>query len=360
MSLTEKDVVCCPPPLFHCFGLVMGFLASFCHGSSIVFPSDKFNAQKTLEAIVKKKATVLLGVPTMFYAELEALAKLKCNINTVRTGLIAGSPVPRPLMHRIQNELHTQGMLIAYGMTETSPVTFITSLDDDKDKMCNTIGRVLPHTSAKVINLCGNTVPRGVRGELCTSGFALQKGYWKDEAKTKESMKKDENGIIWMHTGDEAFIDEEGYGHITGRIKDLIIRGMDYVLHFTLVIEVMLTVTNNVGGENISPVEIESRLLTHPEITECCVVGLADSKYGEVVGCFLRVAEDSARLSDEEVRRWVMEALGHIKAPQYIFWLGESSVPSELPKTASGKYQKHLIRDKGNSLVNSRKRQAAL
>jgi len=225
MRLTPDDVVCCPPPLFHCFGLVMGFLASFCHGSSIVFPSDHFDARRTLDAVVQEKATALLGVPTMFVAELEILKTTPYKITTLRTGLAAGSPVPAPLMDEIQEKMGVQGILIAYGMTETSPVTFITALDDPWEKKTTTLGRVLPHTAAKVVDRDGKIVPRGVKGEICTSGFALQKGYWGDEAKTREVMKTDEQGRLWMHTGDEGFIDEDGYGHITGRIKDLIIRG---------------------------------------------------------------------------------------------------------------------------------------
>ena len=226
MRLTKDDVVCCPPPLFHCFGLVMGFLAAFSYGSTIVFPSDTFNAQKVIDAVVSEKATALLGVPTMFIAELDVLENSPVKINTIRTGLAAGSPVPKVLMEKLRKRMNIQGMLIAYGMTETSPVTFITSLDDSEEKMHNSIGRVFPHTGAKAIDIDGNIVPIGVRGEICTSGFALQKGYWEDEAKTQEVMKSDENGIRWMHTGDEGYIDEEGYGHITGRIKDIIIRGM--------------------------------------------------------------------------------------------------------------------------------------
>ncbi|KAL1966032.1 hypothetical protein VTN77DRAFT_4972 [Rasamsonia byssochlamydoides] len=337
MRLTTDDVICCPPPLFHCFGLVMGFLASFTHGSTIIFPSAHFNAKQTLDAVVAEKATALLGVPTMFIAELEVMDTEpgKYQINTLRTGLAAGSPVPAPLMHQLREKMRVQGMLIAYGMTETSPVTFITSLDDPPEKMAKTLGRVLPHTSAKVIDKHGNIVPRGQRGEICTSGFALQTGYWKDEEKTKEAMRRDENGTLWMHTGDEGFIDEEGYGHITGRIKDLIIR----------------------GGENISPTEIEERLIAHPSISEACVVGLENERYGEVVGAFLRLAGNTTRkLTDDEVRAWVMEVLGRTKAPQYIFWIGDQEVGADLPKTGSGKYKKHLIRGIGNELVRKLKK----
>ncbi|KAI8309641.1 putative acyl-CoA synthetase [Colletotrichum sp. SAR11_240] len=338
MQLTHEDVVCCPPPLFHCFGLVMGFLAAFCYGSSIIFPSDSFNAQRTIDAIMNEKATALLGVPTMFIAELEALKKSGHRISTVRTGLAAGSPVPPPLMESLRKEMQIVGMLIAYGMTETSPVTFITALGDTDDRMFKSLGRVLPHTGAKIVDTNGNIVPRGTRGEICTSGFALQKGYWKDEERTQEVMRTDEDGVTWMHTGDEGFIDDEGYGHITGRIKDLIIR----------------------GGENISPIEIEARLLSHAAVGESCVVGLDHKKYGEVVACFLKLASDATRPSDEEIRTWVTQRLGRHKAPEYIFWLGSPDVGSELPKTGSGKYQKHLVRELGNALVKRSKVQAKL
>lgn len=225
MKLTENDVVCSPPPLFHCFGLVMGFLASFYYGSSIVFPADSFDPVRTVKAIVEEKATAILGVPTMYIAELDALEKTGHTITTIRTGLASGSPVAPSLMTRLRERMNVPGMLIAYGMTETSPVTFLTSLDDSDDRMFNTVGRVFPHTGAKVVDSQGRIVPCGVRGELCVSGFALQKGYYKDDAKTKEVMRQDKNGVVWMHTGDEGYLDKDGFGHITGRIKDLIIRG---------------------------------------------------------------------------------------------------------------------------------------
>lgn len=353
MKLTKEDVVCCPPPLFHCFGLVMGLLASFCYGSSIIFPSDTFDAQKTIDSVVAEKATALLGVPTMFIAELEVLEKNHVKITTVRTGLAAGSPVPKILMESLREKMNIQGMLIAYGMTETSPVTFITSLEDPDEKMLNSIGQVLPHTGAKVMDGNGNIVPVGGRGEICTSGFALQKGYWNDEAKTQEVMRRDEDGVMWMHTGDEGFIDAEGYGHITGRIKDIIIRGK----HSLACRKVVLTDNLHTGGENITPHEIENRLLAHPIITEACVVGLADNKYGEVVSCFLKGSGDQPKtLSDGEVRSWVGQVLGRVKSPRHIFWLGHGSVQRDLPKTGSGKYQKHLIREIGNAIL---KRQGA-
>ncbi|TID07090.1 putative acyl-CoA synthetase YngI [Colletotrichum higginsianum] len=265
----------------------------------------------------------------MFLAELEELDRSTLSVTTLRTGIISGSAVPSTLMQTLRERMKIEDLLIAYGMTETSPVTFITAVEDSRGKKATSIGRVLPHSAAKVVDSLGNILPQGSRGELCTSGFALQKGYWKDTEKTKEAMRQDENGVTWMHTGDEGFIDEEGYGHITGRIKDLIIR----------------------GGENISPNEIEDRLLSHPAIVECCVVGLEHKKYGEVVASFLRAAENTAPLSDAEVRLWVTDKLGRIKAPSHVFWIGHADVGSALPKTASGKYQKHLVRARGNALL---------
>ena len=225
MHLTPRDIVACPPPLFHCFGLVMGFLASFTHGSRIVFPSDQFNAEQALDAVYKAKCTALLGVPTMFVAILEANKRKNYTIKTVRTGLAAGSSVSAVLMKQLDDRLGIKGMLIAYGMTETSPVTFITSLGDTEERKTKTVGHVLPHTAAKVIDTHGNILPRGQPGELCTSGYALQKGYWQNQAKTDEVMETDQNGVLWMHTGDECVIDESGYCMVTGRIKDIIIRG---------------------------------------------------------------------------------------------------------------------------------------
>jgi mevalonyl-CoA ligase len=225
MNLTPSDIVCCPPPLFHCFGLVMGFLGAFTHGSTIVFPCDQFDPDQVLDALYANKCTALLGVPTMFIAEIEANKTKRLDISSVRTGLAAGSSVSPTLMNQLEREFGIQGMLIAYGMTETSPVTFITSLQDNVERRTKTVGRVLPHTMAKVIDRQGNILTRGARGELCTSGYALQKGYYNNRVKTDEAMKRDENGILWMYTGDECVIDEEGYCSVTGRIKDIIIRG---------------------------------------------------------------------------------------------------------------------------------------
>ncbi|KAJ5344788.1 hypothetical protein N7452_002792 [Penicillium brevicompactum] len=330
MQLTPDDVVCCPPPMFHCFGLVLGFLSSFYRGSSIVFPSDYFDVTKVVDAIINEDATVLLGVPTMYVAELEVMVKTGQRPRRLRTGLASGSTVSQNLMEQLRETMGVEKMLIAYGMTETSPVSFITSLDDSDEKGTTTVGRVIPHTAAKVIDDKGRTLRRGQRGELCTSGFLLQKGYWKNEEKTREVMRRDENGVLWMHTGDEAMIDADGYAHITGRIKDLIIR----------------------GGENIFPREIEERLMYHPAISEASVVGIRDERYGEVVGCFLKLSGQE-KPTNQEIQQFVGEQLGRHKTPKHVFWLGDAGVGEDFPKTGSGKHQKHMMRDIGNRLVGT-------
>lgn len=331
MQLTPEDIVCCPPPLFHCFGLVLGFLASYTHGSSIVFPSDFFDVRSVVDAIVTEDATVLLGVPTMYVAELEVMERTGQRPRRLRTGLASGSTVSQGLMSKLREKMGVEKMLIAYGMTETSPVTFITALSDPESKATATVGRVIPHVSAKVIDNDGKILLRGERGELCTSGFALQKGYWRNEEKTKESMRKDENGVLWMYTGDEAMLDDEGYAHITGRIKDMIIR----------------------GGENIFPREIEERLMQHPAVNEASVVGIKDERYGEVVGCFLKEAEGSPRPTVEELKTWVGELLGRHKAPSYCFWIGDAGIGNDFPKTGSGKIRKHILCEIGNGVVHN-------
>ncbi len=225
MNLKPGSVVCCPPPLFHCFGLVIGFVAAFTHASSIVFPSEVFDAGATLDSIAGEKCTAILGVPTMFVAELELNRKKKLEITSVKTAVAAGAFVPQAVMKMMDLEMGINNILIAYGMTETSPVTFMTSSSDSQERRLRTVGTVLPHTGAKIVDKEGKIVPRGVRGEICTSGYALQKGYYQNKLKTQEVMKLDQNGVLWMYTGDEGVIDEAGYCSITGRIKDVIIRG---------------------------------------------------------------------------------------------------------------------------------------
>ncbi|KAI1630469.1 long-chain fatty-acid-CoA ligase [Exophiala viscosa] len=342
LRLTDKDIVCCPPPLFHCFGLVMGFLGAFTHSSSIVFPCDQFDANLVLDAVSEAKCTVILGVPTMFIAQMEANKRKGYRLDTLRLGVGAGSTVPAPLMRDLRQKMGIETMLIAYGMTETSPVSFMTSIEDDDERRATTVGRIQPHTLAKVVDSEGNILPRGVPGELCVGGYLLQKGYWQNEAKTAEVMKLDDAGIRWVYTGDECVITADEYCVVTGRIKDLIIRGRSPEHYDSLILT---------RGENISPVQVEDRLLEHKSIADACVVSIKDSKYGEVVGCFLRLEENSSKPSNAEVNQWVRQRLGSHKAPQHVFWIGDPGVGLDYPKTGSGKIQKHILRTVGDKLV---------
>ncbi|CAN9462412.1 unnamed protein product [Alternaria alternata] len=295
MLLTPDDVVCCPPPLFHCFGCILGYMAIATHGSAIVFPTEAFNALATLEAVREYKCTALYGVPTMFVAELELLAHgavPKDGFQYLRTGIAAGSAIPSELMRKLHKNLNLTELTICYGMTETSPVSAMTTTDDPIEKRIDSVGRLLPHVRAKVVNPSdwSQTLNVGQRGELAVSGYLVMKGYWGDTARTEEVLQPDEDGRLWMHTGDEASMDEEGYIKITGRIKDLIIK----------------------GGENIHPLEVENCLFAHPAISEVSVVGLPDERYGEIVAAFVvRHAGDEGNVTADEVRNWVREKLSH-------------------------------------------------
>lgn len=319
---------------------------------------DEFDPEKVVDAILDEGATAVLGVPTMFLAELEIFKRRSTRPTTVRTGLAAGSSVPQTLMNRIRDEMGCDGMLIAYGMTETSPVTFITALDDPMDMRLRSLGRVLPHTGAKVVDPQTHQIlPRGSRGELCTSGYALQREYYENKAKTEEVMIRDADGVLWMHTGDECFIDEQGYCFITGRLKDIIIRGKLALL--TTVHSASLT--SSKGGENIYPREIEEHLLQHKGIEEASVVAVKDERYGEVVGAFLRAnAAHKPRLSTEEVQEHVKAGLGRHKSPHYVFWIGDEGVGEDFPKTGSGKHQKHIMSALATTLLSAQNIKAKL
>ncbi|POR38869.1 Putative acyl-CoA synthetase YngI [Tolypocladium paradoxum] len=256
LCLNPNEVVCCPPPLFHCFGFVLGFLGSFTNGSSVVFPAPRFDPDSVLDAIEAERCTVLYGVPTTFVAELDAKAKRRRKLTSLKTGLASGSPVPQALMNRLEQDMGIQKMLIAYGMTETSPVTFATSFGCPPEHRLDSVGTVFPHTAAKIIDLEGNIVHRGVRGEICTSGYALQQGYFDNEEKTNDVMRMDTDGVLWMHTGDEGVIDEDGYCRRQATNSPV-----------------------SPGGENIILAEIEERLLAHASIVEVSVVGVPDDSY---------------------------------------------------------------------------------
>ncbi|GAB1196232.1 hypothetical protein APSETT444_005500 [Aspergillus pseudonomiae] len=278
LDLAEKAVT--PDDVVRFEFTSVGLLASLTHGSAIVLPSDHFSAHAVLEAIKKQAPTVLLGVPTMFVAELDAMAKGQAD-TSLRAAVVGGSPMPSALTKNICDLMKIKEVHVVYGMMEAG-VMFMGSFNG-LEESTGMVGHVMPHVSAKVLNRSGEVASRGEKGELYTSGYSLQKGYFDDEEKTAEAMTRDKDGHIWMRTGDEAIIDENGCCYITGRIKDIIIR----------------------GGENISPWEVESRLASHPSISEASVFGLPDTKYGEVVGCFLKCALDSERLSNEEVQGWV-------------------------------------------------------
>ena len=351
MLLTEKDIVCCPPPLFHCFGSILGYMATATHGSAIVFPAEAFDPIATLKCVQEEQCTALYGVPTMFSAELELIQAGVVSTDGfqhLRTGIAAGSSIPAELMRKLHKTLNLTELTICYGMTETSPVSAMTTTDDPLEKRINSVGKLLPHVEAKIVDPGDRTkiLPIGTRGELAVSGYLVMQGYWGDPEKTLEAMVTDENGKIWMHTGDEGAMDADGYVQITGRIKDLIIR----------------------GGENIHPLEVENCILGHPGIAEVSAVGLPDDRYGEVVAAFMVKNTHSNEISGKDVRVWVAERLSrHLGkqescsypvarnvlklsvlvriVPKYVFWV------DSYPKTASGKIQKFKLQSLGKELV---------
>ncbi|KAL9028981.1 MAG: hypothetical protein Q9196_002724 [Gyalolechia fulgens] len=323
MLLTEQDIVCCPPPLFHCFGSILGYMATATHGSAIVFPAEAFDPYATLKSVQEEKCTALYGVPTMFIADLELLQNgtvPNTGFEHLRTGIAAGSSIPAELMRKLHKILHLTELTICYGMTETSPVSAMTTTQDPIEKRIDSVGKPLPHVETKIVDPMDRSriLPIGSRGELAVSGYLVMKKYWGNPDKSAEAMLADETGKIWMHTGDEAEMDADGYLKITGRIKDLIIR----------------------GGENIHPLEIENCLLAHPKVAEVSVVGLPDERYGEVVAAFV-IRSPGTELAVDEVKTWVRQQLSHHLVPKYVFWV------DDYPKTASGKIQKFKLREDG-------------
>ncbi|KAI2623938.1 4-coumarate-CoA ligase [Hypomontagnella submonticulosa] len=335
MRLTSDDILCCPPPLFHCFGLVLGMMAVITHGAKIVYPEETFDAAAVLRAISDEGCTAVHGVPAMFDTlfQLEPPPGFRCD--NLRTGIIAGAPVPRYLMELLVERFGMTEFTSSYGLTEASPTCFNAFTDDAIEKRLTTVGTLMPHARAKIVDHEGNIVPMGARGELCIAGYQIQAGYWNNSAKTAEVMSRDAEGVLWLRTGDEAVFDDQGYCTITGRFKDIIIR----------------------GGENIYPLEIEERLLAHPAISRAVVTGLKDAHYGEVVGAFLGMPEDGKveKPSDQQVRDWVQQKLGRHKSPTHVFWLGENGVPAELPLTGSGKVKKFEMARFGEELLRKRR-----
>ncbi|KAJ1305913.1 hypothetical protein OPQ81_010632 [Rhizoctonia solani] len=331
MRLSNRDSVCNVPPLFHCFGLVLGNLAAWVHGAAIVYPSESFSPKDIVRTVSEERCTALHGVPTHFIGVLDELDRVGSSVDmsSLRTGIAAGSPVPIDLMNKLIERLNLYDLTIAYGMTETSPVSFQTTPDDRLQMRVESVGKVQPHVRAKIIDGHGDVVPVGVPGELCIAGYLLQKGYWGSPEHTSSVMKSDEDGNLWMHTGDQAVLDHEGYLKITGRIKDLIIR----------------------GGENLSPVQIENCLTSHPEIVEAAAIGVPDERFGEVVGIWILLRPDAKSFTRQEAVNWVKAQMNPQNAPSWVWLLGEAGVPTELPKTASGKVMKNVLRDWAKAML---------
>ena len=313
MRLGPEDRLCIPVPLYHCFGMVLGVLAAVTHGATMVFPGESFDAQAVLETVATERCTALHGVPTMFIAQLEHPRFQEFDLSSLRTGIMAGAPCPIAVMRRVVDEMHMRELTICYGMTETSPVSFQSHVKDPIEKRVTTVGRVHPHVQVKIVDEEGKVAPRGSAGELLTRGYSVMRGYWGDPERTAEAI--DDAG--WMHTGDLAVLDAEGYCNIVGRVKDMIIR----------------------GGENIYPREIEEFLYRHPKVLDVAVVGVFDAKYGEEVCAMIRLREGTTAHADE-IQAFCRERIAHYKVPRYVRF-----VP-EFPMTVTGKVQKFLIRDR--------------
>ena len=311
MRLTPDDALCIPVPLYHCFGMVLGNLAAAAYGVKMVFPGEGFDPLTTLKAVEAENCTALHGVPTMFSAMLERPDFKQFDLRNLRTGIMAGSICPAPLMKRVMEDMHLRDITIAYGMTETSPVSFQTGADDPPARRVSTVGRIQPHVQCKVIDEEGRTLPTGEQGQLLTKGYLVMKGYWNDPEFTAEAIRDG-----WMHTGDLAIIDAEGYCQITGRAGDMLIR----------------------GGENVYPAEIEELLITHPDIAQAQVFGVPDARLGEEVSAWI-ILRPEAKLSAASLQDWCRERIARFKVPRHIRFA------EDMPLTATGKPQKFVMRD---------------
>jgi fatty-acyl-CoA synthase len=313
LSYTEEDRVCLPVPFYHCFGMVMGNLAATSHGACVVIPAPSFDPEASLRAVQEERCTSLYGVPTMFIAELGLPDFGAYDLTSLRTGIMAGSPCPVEVMKRVVAEMHMEEVAICYGMTETSPVSTQTRTDDDLERRTQTVGRVLPHLEVKVVDPgSGVTLPRGEPGELCTRGYSVMLGYWEEPERTAEVV----DASRWMHTGDLAVMRQDGYLAITGRIKDMIIR----------------------GGENVYPREIEEFLYTHPKISDVQVVGVPDERFGEEIMACVIPYDQSDPPTREEIAAFCEGRLAHYKIPRYV------RAMTEFPMTVSGKVRKVELR----------------
>jgi fatty-acyl-CoA synthase len=312
MKFTEADRLCIPVPLYHCFGMVLGNLACMTHGAAMVYPSEAFEPLATLEAVEAERCTALHGVPTMFIAEMDHPDFRRFDLNSLRTGIMAGSPCPIEVMKRAVDLMHLSQITIAYGMTETSPVSFQSSTDDPLERRVATVGRIFPHTEVKIVDGEGRIVPRGTPGELLTRGYCVMLGYWNDAERSAESIDR----AGWMKTGDLATIDDEGYCNIVGRIKDMVIR----------------------GGENLYPREIEEFLYRHPKIQDVQVIGVPDPRYGEELCAWVKLRDGEAATPDE-IKAFCQGQIAHYKIPRYIKFV------DAYPMTVTGKVQKFLMRE---------------
>jgi fatty-acyl-CoA synthase len=312
MQFSAADRLCIPVPMYHCFGMVLGTLTCVAHGATMVLPSAGYEPGAALQAIEAERCTAVHGVPTMFIAELDHPQFAQFNLDSLRTGVIAGAPCPIELMKRLIAEMHLDEITIAYGMTETGPVSFQTSAADTVERKVSTVGTVLPHTEIKIIDEQGKVVPAGTPGELLTRGYCVMPGYWGDEQKTAETI----DAAHWLHSGDIAVLDDAGYCQIVGRLKDMLIR----------------------GGENIFPREIEEYLFQHPKIEAAEVIGVPDEKYGEEVCAWIKLhAGETA--TEEDIREFCRERIAHFKIPRYILFV------DEFPMTITGKVQKYKMRE---------------
>jgi len=312
MRMTDRDRLCIPVPLYHCFGMVLGVLSCAAVGATMVFPAPTFEAESTLEALQAQRCTVLHGVPTMFQAMLDHARFHDFDLGALRTGIMAGAPCPIETMRRVVSAMNMHEVTIAYGMTETSPISMQSAVDDPVEKRVSTVGRIQPHVEVKIVDADGRIVPVGVKGELCTRGYLVMRGYWEDEQRTRESI----DGSGWMHSGDLATIDADGWCNIVGRAKDMLIR----------------------GGENVFPREIEEFLQGHPKVQAVQVFGVPDPRFGEEV-CAWIVLKPGQTATPEEIRSYCQERIAHYKVPRYVRFV------ADFPLTATGKAQKFVMRE---------------
>jgi fatty-acyl-CoA synthase len=312
LKLTPADRLCIPVPLYHCFGMVMGNLGCLTHGSTMVYPAEAFDPLATLQAVSEERCTALYGVPTMFIAQLDHPQFEQFDLRSLRTGIMAGSPCPIEVMKRVQSKMNMHEVTIAYGMTETSPVSTQCATDDPVERRVSTVGQVLPHIEIKIVDPEGKAVPRGATGEFCTRGYSVMKGYWNDAEKTAEAI--DDGG--WMHTGDLATMDAQGYVNIVGRLKDMVIR----------------------GGENVYPREIEEFLYRHPKVQDVQVIGVPDPRYGEEVCAWIKL-RDGQQATPDEIKEFCKGQIAHYKIPRYVEFV------DAFPMTITGKIQKFVMRE---------------